>query len=85
MQLPGMSTDPVRVSLDLTWWPVDGTFSMSRRLWVRPAYSDTWQLEDVATSGSPVTRETVEARWSDASRVAMTFFLDLADRERPFD
>lgn len=85
VQLPGMSSDPVRLSLDITWYPHDGTFSMSRRLWARPAYAPDWQLEDMATTGSPVTRETVEGRWSDAQRVALAYFLELVHSVGPFD
>jgi hypothetical protein len=85
MQLPGMSTDPVRLSLDLTWWPPTDDFSMSRRLWTRPAPGDTWVLEDMATTGSPVRLVTLPGRWADASRVALGFFTELVQTQmEPF-
>lgn len=81
MQLPGMSTDPVRLSLDITWWPPADDFSMSRRLWTRPAPGDTWQLEDMATTASPVTLVTLRNRWGDASRVALDYFTALVETQ----
>lgn len=85
MQLPGMSTDPVRLSLDLTWWPPSDDFSMSRRLWTRPAPGDTWVLEDMATTASPIRLVTLPGRWADASRVALGFFTDLVQQQmEPF-
>lgn len=77
MQLPGMSYDPVRLSLDLTWWPDSEDFSMSRKLWTRPHRGDTWVLEDMATTASPIRLDTLADRWGDAQRVALTFFVDL--------
>lgn len=67
MQLPGMSTDAVRLSLDVTWDPLDGTFSMSRRLWTRDPSSSTWQLEDMACSGTPIPWEHLRDRWAGAA------------------
>lgn len=85
MQLPGMSTDPVRLSLDLTWWPPSDDFSMSRRLWTRPAPGDTWQLEDMATSASPIRLVELPNRWGASSTVALKFFLDLVESQiEPF-
>lgn len=77
MQLPGISFDPVRLSLDVTWWPDDNTFGMSRRLWTRPHRADIWQLEDMATTGTPVRLEDLPDRWSESSAAAFRFFLDL--------
>jgi len=77
MQLPGMSYDPVRLSLDVTWWPDDDHFSFSRRLWTRPHRGDTWQLEDMATSGSPVSVLALPDRWAAASAEAIRYFTDL--------
>lgn len=54
MQLPGMSTQPVRVALEVTWFPHDGSWSLARRAWRRDA-TDQWCLEEMATSGSPLT------------------------------
>lgn len=81
MQLPGMSTDPVRLSLDVTWWPPGDDFSMSRRLWTRPAPGDAWQLEDMATTGSPVTLVTLRDRWTRASSVALDYFTALVESQ----
>lgn len=77
MQLPGMSTDPVRLSLDVTWWPPSDEFSLSRRLWTRPHGGSTWLLEDMAASGSPIRLVELPSRWSDAQRVAINSFLEL--------
>lgn len=78
MQLPGMATDPVRLSIDVTWWPPSDDFSMSRRLWTRPASSLTWQLEDMATTGSPVRLVELPHRWAEVQRVAFDSFVELA-------
>lgn len=72
-----MSYDPVRLSLELTWWPDDNSFSMGRRLWTRPYRGDTWQLEDMATSGSPIRLQDLSDRWADAQLLAFTYFTDL--------
>lgn len=77
MQLPGMSYDPVRLSLDTTWWPDDGTFAVSRRLWTRPHRGSSWQLEDMATSGSPFRLVDLPDRWAASADVSLKFFLDL--------
>lgn len=84
MQLPGMSTDPVRLSLDVTWDPADGSFSFSRRLWTRPVRGDRWELEDMATSASPVFWEGLEDRWRTASNVALEYFRVLVEAQTPF-
>lgn len=84
MQLPGMSTDPVRLSLDITWDPVDGSFSVSRRLWTRPLRGDRWELEDMATSGSPIRWEDLPDRWSAACRESLRFFTELVELQSPF-
>ena len=80
-----MSTDPVRVAQDLTWWPDDGTFSMSRRLWTRPRPGDSWVLEDMATSGSPLSRGEAVIRWEAASVTSLRYFLQLVENLGPFD
>lgn len=81
MQLPGMSTDPVRLSIDLTWWPPADDFSMSRRLWTRPVPGDTWQLEDMATTASPVRLVELPDRWRDVSRVSLAYFTALVESQ----
>ena len=85
MQLPGMSFDPVRLSLDVTWWPDDGSFTVSRRLWTRPHRGDTWVLEDMATSGSPISVGVLPSRWAAASALSLEFFTDLVNTQgEPF-
>jgi len=85
MQLPGMSTDPVRLSLEVTWWPPSDDFSMSRRLWTRPAPGDLWQLEDMATTASPIRLVDLAGRWRDSARVALGFFEELVEGQlEPF-
>lgn len=85
MQLPGMCTDLVRVSLDVTWDPVPNEFGFSRRIWTRPHRSSDWQLEDVATSGSPILRGELPSRWAAASSETLRYFLEQVDSlEHPF-
>lgn len=85
MQLPGMSYDPVRLSLDVTWWPDDDSFGFSRRLWTRPNRGDAWVLEDMATTGSPVRLVDLPDRWSESSDVAIGYFLNLVHTQgEPF-
>lgn len=72
-----MSYDPVRLSVDLTWWPDDDTFGVSRRLWTRPHRGDTWQLEDMATNGSPIGLDTLPDRWADVTALALGYFMEL--------
>jgi hypothetical protein len=85
VQLPGMSTDPVRLSVDLTWWASDDDFSMSRRLWTRPASGNTWQLEDMATTASPIRLVTLPGRWRTVTDDSLRFFTDLVESQlEPF-
>ncbi len=85
MQLPGMCTDPVRVSLDVTWFPDSSDFGVSRRLWTRPHRGGSWQLEDVATTGSPLTLVTLRERWPNLSDVTLGYFLELVEQQgNPF-
>jgi hypothetical protein len=76
-----MNTDPVRLSVDLTWWPGDATFSMSRRLWTRPGPASDWQLEDMATSGSPIAPHELEDRFCEVVLVALQYFTVLTGVE----
>jgi hypothetical protein len=85
MQLPGMSYDPVRLSVDLTWWPDRDDFGVSRQLWTRPNRGDLWVLEDMATSGSPIRLVELPDRWSEVSQASLKFFLDLVHTQgEPF-
>lgn len=77
MQLPGMNYDPVRLSLDVTWWPDEAHFGVSRRLWTRPHRGDAWVLEDMATSGSPILLPHLQDRWDAAQLEALRYFTDL--------
>lgn len=84
MQLPGMSTEPVRLALDVTWDPIDSTFSFSRRLWTRCHGESTWQLEDMACSGTPVRWLALPDRWSAASSESLRYFTELVKAQSPF-
>lgn len=85
MQLPGMSTDPVRLEVQLTWWPPADDFSMSRHLWTRPASSDSWQLEDMATTASPIRLVELPGRWHDVQRSALVYFMQMIETQsEPF-
>lgn len=80
-----MSYDPIRLSLDVTWWPDDDSFGVSRRLWTRPYRGDTWRLEDMATSGSPIRRPDLSESWAAASALSLEFFLALVETQgEPF-
>lgn len=61
MQFPGMSTEPVRVSLEVTWWPASGDWSIARRGWRRD-HDNSWRLEEMATSGTPLSLSEVVTR-----------------------
>lgn len=88
MQLPGFASEPVRVSLELTWHPVDDLFSCSARIWVKSDETGTWTMEYME-AGPSVYRHNVgdavttwAARWS-------VFLEDLAAtnediRDRPW-
>ena len=77
MQFPGMATDPVRMSLDVTWYPPSDDFQISSRLWSRPARGDIWQLESMATTGSSVRLCSLPDRWANSSHKALEEFLDV--------
>lgn len=64
MQLPGMSTEPVRVSIEVTWWPHEDSWSISRRGW-RRGPSSLWELEQMECSGSPLTRSDLLEKLND--------------------
>lgn len=78
MQLPGMSTEPVRVSIEVTWWPHDDSWSISRRGWRRDSAS-LWQLEEMATSATPLTRSELISRLQAAVAVLETEVLESDD------
>lgn len=80
MQLPGMSTEPVRVSIEVTWWPSSGDWSIARRGWRRDN-SGAWALEEMATSASPLTRSELVARLTAACDVLVT---EVEESDDPF-
>lgn len=65
MQLPGMSTQPVRVTLEVTFFPHDGTWGIARRSF-RQDENHTWQMEEMATSGTPLTLSECSTRLEQA-------------------
>lgn len=85
MQLPGMSYDPVRLSVDLTWWPDDDSFGVSRRLWTRPNRGESWVLEDMATAGSPIRLVDLPDRWATVTHDSLGYFMNLVQSQgEPF-
>lgn len=85
MQLPGISFDPVRLSLDVTWWPDEDSFSGSRRLWTRPHRGSEWIMEDMATSGSPIRLQALPDWWAAATKRSLDYFLELVETQgEPF-
>lgn len=79
MQLPGMSSDLVRVSMDVTWDPVADEFSLSRRVWTRNHRATEWQLETMATSASPIPRTSLPERWGAGSAETLRLLLEIVD------
>lgn len=80
MQLPGMSTEPVRVSLMVTWWPHDDSWSIARQGWRRDPQG-LWVLEEMATSGTPLNRSTL----LDRLRVAVEVLeVEIQESDDPF-
>lgn len=77
MQFPGMSTDPVRVRLEVTWWPEDVSFSLARSVWSRPTYADHWLMEGLEVSGSPIRLSSLPDRWDSACDVTLAELLAL--------
>lgn len=55
MQLPGMATDPVRITTDATWWPHDDTYGASLRVWLQDPRTGQWVLQEMRTTGTPIT------------------------------
>lgn len=80
MQLPGMSTQPVRVSIEITWHPYDGTWSIARRAWrMHPDHG--WQLEEMATSGTPLN---VSELITKLEAAVSNLVVEIADADEPF-
>lgn len=78
MQFPGMSTEPVRVALEVTWWPSSGDWSLARRDWRRDSAS-LWQLEGMCCSGTPLSRSELIAQLIAALSVLETEILESDD------
>jgi hypothetical protein len=72
-----MSTEPVRVRLEVTWWPETGDFSLARSVWSRPDGRDAWQMEGMEVSGSPVRLVSLPSRWALAADGALAFVTGL--------
>jgi len=77
MQLPGMATDPVRVSTDLTWWPEDDTYGVSLRVWLQDRRTGQWVLQEMRTTGTPLKPNDHHAEWRRAYDRARTFMESL--------
>jgi hypothetical protein len=75
-----MSTQPVRVALEVTWHPADDSWSLARRAWRRDS-ADQWQLEEVATSGTPLRRSDLVVRLEQAVHVLIS---EVEQSEDPF-
>lgn len=82
MQFPGMSTEPVRVRVEVTWWPETGDFSLNRSVWTRPDGRDAWQMEGLEVSGSPIRLSSLSDRWTVAVDGALAFVTALDAEHR---
>lgn len=86
MQLPGFCSEPVRVSLDVTWWPSDDMFSHSARLWIRDDESGSWRMEAMEASALYPRHEiatkvtTWAAHWTDFLRSLAEYDDDVKSR-----
>lgn len=45
LQLPGMRDEPVRVSIDFTWYPSDDVLAASTRVWIKDSVTAQWELQ----------------------------------------
>ena len=77
MQLPGMATDPVRLSLDATWWPTDDTYGVSRRIWLQSAATGQWVMQDMRTTGTPLRHAELPERFRAAAGGVLDYFEQL--------
>lgn len=78
MQLPGMFTQPVRVVLEVTWWPASDDWSIARKGWRRD-HDNLWQMEEMSCSGTPLTQREVIDRLADAVTVLATEIEESSD------
>lgn len=79
MQLPGMATDPVRVSTDATWWPTDDTYGASLRIWLQDARTGQWVLQEMRTTGTPITYNECRDQVRQASERTLAYLEDLRE------
>lgn len=87
-QLPGFASEPVRVSLELTWHPIDDLFSCSVRVWVKQDDTGTWAMEQMEAGPTVYRHQVNDAVTSWAARWA-AWLEDLAAvnadvRDRPW-
>lgn len=75
-----MSSEPVRVSIEVTWWPSTDDWSLARRGWRRDSDS-LWRLEEMATSATPLNRRELIERLENAIEVLKT---EVAESDDPF-
>lgn len=68
MQLPGMATEPIRVSIDLTYDPSRNDWSISERQWRFYSPTAEWRIEALYTSGTPLSNHTAAARFLELAR-----------------
>lgn len=66
MQLPGMATDPVRITTDFTWWPEEDVYGVSLRLWLQDHRNGEWVLQEMRTSGTPLRHDQATTEWRKA-------------------
>lgn len=62
MQLPNMVTERVRVQLDVTYDPVSDDWSICERQWRYDSPYSDWRLEEMYTSGTPLSNREAATR-----------------------
>lgn len=80
MQLPGFSDEPVRVTLEVTWWPTDDTLQISERVWVKSMEDQRWTLEAM-TVHPTMERYEVPAFLRERITSATLFLLEFAETD----
>lgn len=77
MQLPGMATEPVRVSTDATWWPSSDEYGTSLRIWLQDSRTGQWVLQEMRTTGTPITYQACRDQVKLASDRTLAFLEQL--------
>lgn len=77
MQLPGMATDPVRLSTDATWYPHDDTYGASLRIWIQDPRTGQWVLQEMRTTGTPITYQQMRDQVKAAAGRTVDYFEEL--------